>query len=75
MNQSKLPTESSETQRSGEGAKSKETRKPGDIELTEEALNKVAGAGTLETHKQGDIKLTEEALNKVAGAGTISARR
>ena len=43
MTQSKLPTESSETQRSSEGPKSTETRKPGDIELTEEALNKIAG--------------------------------
>jgi hypothetical protein len=73
MNRSKIPTESSETRRSGEGAKS--TRRS-DIELNEEALNRVVGgAGTIETRKPGDIKLTEEALNKVAGAGTISARR
>ena len=51
MTQSKLPTKSSETQRSDEGAKSKETRKPGDIELTEEALNKIAGG----TRRSGTI--------------------
>jgi bacteriocin-like protein len=43
MTQSKLPSESVKAEQPGESAKANNERKPGDIELTEEALNKISG--------------------------------
>jgi hypothetical protein len=52
MTQSKLPTaktrkprEGAKTRQQGKSAKADKTRKPGDVELTEESLSKITGGG------------------------------